>query len=169
MSMKMEQPKLKRNPVKTRSQELYDKFPKLFRQQDLSMQETCMCWGIACGDGWFDIINEACEKLTALANEYNATIEFGQVKEKFGGLRLYIDITYEGNNEKQIVIDVISPTGEVTTLTKTPKEVVWQKAHEITSHAEELSYKTCEVCGKPGVTRNGSWISTLCDEHAKKD
>lgn len=155
--------------MKNKRQELYDKYPKLFRQKDLSAQETCMCWGISCGDGWFKIIDEACEKLNALANEYNATIEFSQVKEKYGGLRLYLDITYEGNNEKQIVIDIMSPNGDVNTFTKTSKEVFWQKVHDITSQAEELSYKTCEVCGEPGVTREGSWISTLCDTHSKKD
>ena len=29
----------------------------------------------------------------------------------------------------------------------------------------DLSTKTCEVCGKPGVRRNKDWIRTLCDEH----
>jgi hypothetical protein len=29
--------------------------------------------------------------------------------------------------------------------------------------AEALSYKTCEVCGKPGEERPSSWIHTLCD------
>jgi hypothetical protein len=31
---------------------------------------------------------------------------------------------------------------------------------------ENLSYKTCEICGKEGVLRKGSWLKTLCDEHA---
>ena len=25
---------------------LYNDFPKIFKQKDLSMKETCMCWGI---------------------------------------------------------------------------------------------------------------------------
>ena len=33
---------------------LFEKNPKIFRQKELSSQETAMCWGITCGDGWFD-------------------------------------------------------------------------------------------------------------------
>ena len=39
---------------------LYEKYPKIFRQKDLSMKETAMCWGISCGDGWFNIIDTLC-------------------------------------------------------------------------------------------------------------
>lgn len=35
------------------------------------------------------------------------------------------------------------------------------------SQAEAESYKTCEKCGKPGALRGGSWLKTLCDEHAE--
>lgn len=31
--------------------------------------------------------------------------------------------------------------------------------------AERESYKTCEVCGKPGKTRGHGWIYAACDEH----
>jgi len=34
--------------------------------------------------------------------------------------------------------------------------------------AERLSYKTCEVCGEPGLLYGGSWLKTLCKEHAGK-
>ena len=34
--------------------------------------------------------------------------------------------------------------------------------------AENLSYSICEVCGNPGRLRDGSWLFTLCDEHAKE-
>lgn len=32
---------------------------------------------------------------------------------------------------------------------------------------EELSYSICENCGKQGVTRQGSWLRVLCDEHSE--
>ena len=63
---------------------LFKKYPKLYRQHTLSMQETCMCWGICCGDGWFKLIDE----LSAKLEPYD--IEAVQVKAKFGGLRFYI-------------------------------------------------------------------------------
>lgn len=34
--------------------------------------------------------------------------------------------------------------------------------------AESMSARTCETCGAPGKTRQGPWIRTLCDEHAKE-
>lgn len=32
--------------------------------------------------------------------------------------------------------------------------------------AEIASYHICEGCGKEGKLRKGSWLRTLCDEHA---
>ena len=31
--------------------------------------------------------------------------------------------------------------------------------------AEAWADKHCEVCGKPGKSRSGGWVKTLCDEH----
>ena len=42
---------------------LYERYPKIFRQKDMSIQETCMCWGICTGDGWYDIINMLCNAI----------------------------------------------------------------------------------------------------------
>jgi len=68
-------------------QELQDKlftdFPGLFYEKDLPATQTCMCWGLDCGDGWYDLIYKACLELQ------HHTIRFSQVKEKYGGLRLY--------------------------------------------------------------------------------
>ena len=65
---------------------LYETYPSLYRQHTLSMEQTCMCWGFECGDGWFDIINNLSQKLVEIA----PTVKAVQVKEKFGGLRFYI-------------------------------------------------------------------------------
>lgn len=34
--------------------------------------------------------------------------------------------------------------------------------------AQEEAYRTCEICGRPGLPRSGGWIKTLCDEHASE-
>lgn len=31
--------------------------------------------------------------------------------------------------------------------------------------AENMSERTCEVCGKRGKLRTGGWLRTLCNEH----
>jgi len=42
---------------------LFEKYPKIFADKDKSMQETCMCWGFECGDGWFAILNGMCSNI----------------------------------------------------------------------------------------------------------
>ena len=39
---------------------LYNKYPLLFAQKDLSIYESCMSQGICVGDGWYDIIDKLC-------------------------------------------------------------------------------------------------------------
>lgn len=70
---------------------LYDKYPKLFSQKDLPETQTCMNWGIQCGDGWFTLVDFVCEKLSDYSKEKNLDIQFVQIKEKYGGLRIYTD------------------------------------------------------------------------------
>jgi hypothetical protein len=144
-------------------QALYDKYPKLFRQKDLPASETCMCWGIACGEGWKYIIDEACQKLQKLADDNGVTIEFAQVKEKFAELRLYTEIIYpDGHKLHTTVIDIAG----VGSFIKEEREKIWHEMHKITGEAGQKSLQTCEVCGKSGAPRQGGWVSTLCDEHA---
>lgn len=86
---------------------LCEKYPKIFRDRSGSMQETCMCWGFSHGDGWYDILDAACsniqhhidwkrksEPFAGMTDEEFDEIHqpvAAQVKEKFGGLRLYVD------------------------------------------------------------------------------
>lgn len=54
------------------------------------MKTPYQLWGIQCGKGWESLV----QPLLAMAAEQGA--EVLQVKEKFGGLRIYVD----GGNEK---------------------------------------------------------------------
>jgi hypothetical protein len=113
--------------------QLFKKYPKIFRQRKLPMSQTCMCWGINTGDGWYKIIDLLCSLLQwdTDENEY-PQVEASQVKEKFGGLRFYTN----GENDKQ---------------------------HGLIYFAEQLSKITCEVCGSmDNVTQTRGWIVTLC-------
>ena len=124
---------------------LFDKYPKIFRQKDLPMQQTCMCCGITCGDGWYTIIDRLCHQiqwhvkynLNSNGVEGIADVEAVQVKEKFGGLRFY----YGGGDEF---------------------------IHGLVSMAEEMSNCTCEECGSPGTQNEGGWINTFCEPCREK-
>ena len=39
---------------------LYEEYPKLFENRHKSMQESCMYWGVAVGEGWYNIIDVLC-------------------------------------------------------------------------------------------------------------
>ncbi len=91
-------------------EKLYLHFPEIFAQRSLPMTHTCMCWGFDCGDGWYDLIYKLCEQIQSYINNKNNSIKFKidrgdlpkdtprypqleatQVKEKYGGLRFYVD------------------------------------------------------------------------------
>jgi len=64
---------------------LVKKYPKLFKNIYGDPRKTCMAWGLACGKGWFLLLDKLCSKL----EQYG--IEAAQVKEKLGTLRFYIE------------------------------------------------------------------------------
>jgi hypothetical protein len=119
-------------------------YPTVFAQRDLPPQKTCMCWGFDCGDGWYKII----DKLSAVLEKINQNlkpdeqIQAIQVKEKFGGLRYYINFyPYEYNTELSAAV----------------------------KHAEEESQKTCEGCGASGTLRcTNGWYKIRCDQCCKE-
>lgn len=43
--------------------ELYKKYPELFAEKDLDQTQTCMCWGIECGNGWKTILENLCKTI----------------------------------------------------------------------------------------------------------
>ena len=120
-------------------EQLYDEFPKLYRGRNESLQKNLMPLGFTVRDGWYDIIFDLSQKIVNYCQANNFEIpKVFQVKEKFAGLRFYLE-SY-------------------------PDE----KIREFIDEAEQKSRETCEVCGNEGETRDGSWIKTLCDKHAEK-
>lgn len=124
--------------------ELYEKYPKIFGQKDLSPKETAMCWGIECGDGWYMLIDQLCKHLQFHTDHNNKSwngeplpypqVEAVQVKEKWGGLRFYTN----GHSDKQ--------EGAI-------------------SFAEKMSYHICEECGSTDevdLTIVTGWYRSLC-------
>ncbi len=82
------------------------------------------------GDGWVPLLREL---LTGLKAQGYDLAGIAQIKEKFGGLRVYLDG---------------SPTPENDALV---------------AAAEAKSAVTCEQCGEPGTLRKAGWWATRCD------
>jgi hypothetical protein len=72
-------------------EQLFEKYPKIFRQKDLSKQETCMFWEIECNDGWHFLVDNLCSCIQDHVSQKDFQVEAAQVKQKFGGLRFYVD------------------------------------------------------------------------------
>ena len=110
---------------------LVKKYPTLFKNYKGDMRTTCMAWGICTGDGWYDLLDELCSKLEPYG------VVAAQIKEKFGGLRFYLEAT---------------PSDK------------WDEIHGYIHEAERKSYKTCELCGQPGDLKGGGWVRCRCDD-----
>jgi hypothetical protein len=123
------------------TKKLYEKYPKIFAQKDLTIRESCMPWGFECGDGWYMLIDKLCECLQFhIDKNSHPQVEAVQVKEKFGGLRFYT------NNADEYL------TGHI-------------------DFAESMSMEICEVCGSTkDVEQTKGWIKTICTKCAgRKD
>ena len=81
------------------------------------------------GEGWKGIVTGLCEDLDALGLTDLVVV---QVKEKFGGLRFYVQ--GEGDDAREAVSALIR-------------------------EAEAKAWLTCDTCGAPGDTRQ---MATLC-------
>ena len=118
-------------------EELYNKYPHLFARRHLDRSQTCMSYGIEVNEGWISLIDEMSEKISAIDPE----IQYEQIKEKFGALRVY---TVGGIKEK---------SGDV---------------NFIIEKYVSKSLTTCQFCGEPGELRRDGWLSVSCDKHIKK-
>ena len=117
---------------------LCEKYPKMMVNRNKHMQETCMCWGFECGDGWFNILDKLMGNIQHHIDWKNrkeevvAQVTLDQVKEKFGTLRFY----YSGGDD---AID------------------------GMVRMAESMSGVTCEECSAPAQTHGPGWIRTICE------
>jgi hypothetical protein len=122
-------------------QRLVERYPTWFDTGG-DIRHTLMSWGFTHDDGWFDILWRLCEDLEPLVAQFEKEtglhFEVLQVKEKFGGLRFYVNCRRNEGIRQRIGI------------------------------AADESFRTCEICGQPGALREERSIKTLCDEHASE-
>ena len=69
---------------------LYEKYPDLF--SNIDNKHSCMAFGIECNIGWYDIISSVCYRIKQYEKNKQSDyypVTFDQIKEKWGGLRIY--------------------------------------------------------------------------------
>jgi hypothetical protein len=70
---------------------LFEDFPEIFSRRNLSKQETAICHGIGCGDGWYPLIYNLCETIKNHVDYHKIeSVQVDQIKSKFSGLRFYL-------------------------------------------------------------------------------
>jgi len=71
---------------------LYEKYPDLFANKNKTPMQSCMAFGIECNLGWHDIISSVCYRIKQYEKNKKSDyypVTFDQIKEKWGGLRIY--------------------------------------------------------------------------------
>ena len=149
---------------------LYEQYPAIFRQKDLDKTQTAMCWGISCGDGWYNILDTLCFHLQNLVDQPHKDVEMykswiQKEKEKDS------DINEEWIKRcKQLIKEsqekIIPQIEAVQVKEKYGSLRFYLSEHptnknidaQIGSYirfAETMSSCTCEVCGIPAKQKNG--------------
>lgn len=81
-----------------KEQQIYASAPTLFSSIEIERKNLKerklfhpIAFGIECGDGWFELIKECVSKIEAEMRRLELSeIRAIQIKEKFGGLRIYL-------------------------------------------------------------------------------
>lgn len=143
-------------------EKLCTKYPKIFANRHGDMRTTCMCWGFECGDGWYWLIDSLCSNLQWNTDNNNSGSNEGrypqvvasQVKEKFGGLRFYV----EGATEAQYAVISFSEalSYHICEACGTTKNI---------GHTRGYIRTLCEDCSKKS---NAAWIREEDEENEKQ-
>jgi len=166
---------------------LCERYPKMMVNRNKNMQETCMCWGFECGDGWFNILDQLMgsiqhhidwkEKQRKWAIDYNEMA----TQAKAGNFELFEETMKALPNDQfkeQRLAEIIA--GEFRDVPKSIPQVTLDQVKEkfgtlrfyysggddyidgMVSLAESLTGVTCESCGNVGERRGGGWVHTYC-------
>lgn len=142
---------------------LFEKYPTIFKEKDLPMNETCMCWGCECGDGWYPLIDELCRKLKIFYDDHQIEVKFVQVKEKYGTLRIYYNTHSETLSETKLT-KYFNGHG-VCYGTEIEFDKLFEFIDNLIVTYCDLSSIICERCGMTGAETVWvrGWMTTLCE------
>jgi hypothetical protein len=172
-------------------EQLYKKYPKLFKERNLPMTQTAMCFGCEHSDGWYNILNKMCGLIQGRINQTRQSACYVQkynraLRQAINGndrnLRFYYQkLGHKGESIEQYVkrdleqkafrqsFHEIAPQLHFTQIKEKFGTLrVYSRGGDeycagIIAMATSMSYITCEECGNPGKSRDGGWIRTLCD------
>jgi hypothetical protein len=150
---------------------LYKKYPELFADHSKSMQETCMCWGIICNNGWLNLIDRLCQQITDHIKSQHQNVEWEEKLEK-EKLEKGESVRERPEWSKEKIPQVkFHQVKEKFGELRVYHEGGDKEIGSMISFAEYLSRFICEDCGKfdftVGTTTKG-WIYTICKDCISK-
>lgn len=168
---------------------LVEKYPTIFKNRFASMQETAMCWGFECGDGWYHIINSLCANIQhhidwkRKQRVYDLKRARAAKKGRDALIKFLAGDGTVNNWIEERADEILAGYDRITPYTN---KVVAQQVKEkfgglrfyyqggddevsgMVRMAESWAAQTCEQCGDRGTMRHGGWVRTLCDKHEEE-
>jgi hypothetical protein len=166
---------------------LCKKYPKMMVNREKPMQETCMCWGFDCGDGWFNILDQLMGSIQHHIDwkekQCNWAIRYNEMaaQAKAGNFELFEEdmkaLPNDEYKEKRLA-EIVA--GDFREVPKSIPQVTLDQVKEkfgtlrfyysggddyisgMVSLAESMTGVTCESCGNIGERRGGGWVHTYC-------
>lgn len=154
-------------------EQLCAKYPLIFRDRHADPSKTCMYWGIAVGDGWYNIIDSLCaniqnridNRLDSIkwTEKWNREVEEAEASD-------FEDWDDWKSRDKRPVPEPIAQVVATQVKEKFGGLRFYYSGGDdyidgVVAMAESMSYRTCEECGNPGTSTSGGWIRVLCEEH----
>lgn len=134
-------------------------YAPLIERVHVDHRDKVFIFTLSCGLGWQEIIFKLAAELDSIWEGFQGAKgpdcwEILQVKEKFGGLRFYVEYLH---------------VEAVPRLKMDPDlERRYQTSKNAIDGAEADAGMTCERCGKPGHLAGKGYIATVCDECEKR-
>lgn len=115
--------------------------------------------------GWDAVVAEALESLWRLQQDSGVSMRIAQIKEKLGGLRIYVHIDEPSAGAFEVVDE--RPSHTRLRSSATPGSVR-QAVHAIVDAAAARCESICETCGATGelINRQG-YLCVACPEHSR--
>ncbi len=154
-------------------EKLCEKYPLIFRDRHADPSKTCMYWGFACGEGWYNIIDNLCGCIQNHIDNRLEQIEWTKKWNDKVNDENHEWVSFADRKEREIP----EPVPQVVAIQVKEKfgglRFYYSGGDDyirgVVDMAEYMSYDTCEECGAPGKPTKGGWIRTLCVEHGGPD
>lgn len=128
--------------------EMHEKYPKIFPQPH---------GGFCIGAGWYQIIRSLCHNIQAHIDAVECA-RINLAKNNPWNRPLPEEVP------QVVATQIKEKFGGLRFYYDGGDDMVEGMVHM----AESWAANACETCGKPGKSRKGGWIRTLCDEHEEE-